>query len=189
MGAEGNMSNVVKPNSVGIDKPIADLQTYLYGKLITKWGLSDSTLNMYGRAYNNATSDGYQPEVYVGNNEYNEVFYDDRFFATSFFGRGEEVKVSPTTVIADVFLIFMLNLAQVKPGINRNDEECHVDVQQLITPLWGGFTCTGIITGIEKVFAEYSGWRRSKAIKFTDTHPQHCFRLNFKLLYNPYKNC
>lgn len=183
------MSNVVKLNPVGIDKPITQLQTYLYGKLITLWGLSDLTLNMYGRAYNNATADGYAPEIYVGNKEYNEVFYDDKFFATSFFGKGDEIKVNATTVIADVFLIFMLDLSRVKPGTNRNDEECHVDVQRLVTPLWGEFNCTGIVTGIDKVFAEYSGWRKSEAIKFTDTHPQHCFRLNFKLLYDPYINC
>ena len=183
------MANVLKLNPVGIDKPITDLQAYLYGQLKAKWNLSDSNFTMYGRAYNNATQDGYAPEVYVGNNEYNEVFYDDRVFASSFFGKGEETKINATTVIADVFLIFMLNLTYIKPGINRNDEECHVDVQQLITPIWGTFTCTGIITGIDKVFAEYSGWRKNKAIKFTDTHPQHIFRLNFKLLYNPYKNC
>lgn len=181
--------NILKQNPVGVDKQLSLLQTYLYGKLITKWALNDTTFNMYGRAYNNATSDGYAPEVYIGNNEYNEVFYDDRFFATSFFGKGDEIKINPKAVNADVFLIFMLNLNYVHPGVNRNDEECHVDVQQLITPDWGDFSCTGLITGIDKVFAEYSGWRKSKAIKFTDTHPQHCFRLNFKLIYNPYNNC
>lgn len=183
------MSNVLKPNPAGIDKPIADLQTYLYGKLLTLWNMSDATYGAYGRAYNNATQDGYSPEIYIGNNEYDEVFYDDRFAANSFFGTGSEVKISATTVIADVFLIFTLDLSKIKPGVNRNDEECHVDIQRLITPLWDTFTCTGIVTGIDKVFAEYAGWRKSKAIKFTDTHPQHCFRLNFKLLYNPYKNC
>lgn len=181
--------NIVKDSVTGIDNPIQELQTFLYGKLLTKWVLTDATYNAYGRAYNNATEDGYAPEVYVGNNEYSEVFFDDTVSASSFFGIGQEIKVTATTVIADVFLIFMVDLNKIKPGVNRNDEEAHVDVQRLITPVWGNFTTTGLDTGINRVFAEYSGWKREKGIKWTDIHPQHCFRINFKLLYNPYKNC
>lgn len=183
------MSNILKQTPVGIDIPIQQMQTYLYSSLLTIWGLNDATYNAYGRAYNNATQDGYSPEVYNGNNEYNEVFYDDRFAATSFFGLGNEVRVNNRAVTADVFIIFMLNLNLVKPGLNRNDEECHIDVQKLATRIFYGFTCTGLIVGINQVFKEYSGWKKDKGIRFTDTHPQHCFRLNFKLQYNPFRNC
>lgn len=180
---------VTKTSPVGIDISIQKMQSYLYDALLTKWNLSDSSLNGYGRAYRNATQDGYTPEVYVGNNEYNEVYYDDRLSGSYFFGIGEEIKNTTKAVTADVFIIFMVNLDKVKPGSNRNDEEVHIDVQTLVTRLFYGFTFTGLVTGIDNVFKDYSGWKRSKGIKFTDTHPQHCFRLNFKLIYNPFKNC
>jgi hypothetical protein len=183
------MGNILKPSPVGIDRPIQQMQAYLYNALVAKWGLDDTKLTCYGRAYRNATQDGYTPEVYVGNNEYKEVYYDDRLSASSFFGVGEEIKNTAKSVTADVFIIFMVNLNNIKPGVNRNDEECHIDVQTLVTRLFYGFTFTGITTGIDHVFREYSGLRRSKGIKFTDTHPQHCFRLNFKLIYNPFLNC
>ncbi len=183
------MSNILKPSPVGIDIPIQHMQTYLYDKLSVRWGLTTDTLNCYGRAYRNATQDGYTPEVYIGNNEYKEVYYDDTISASSFFGIGEEIKNNNKATTADVFLIFMVDLNKVKPGATRNDEECHIDVQTLVTTLFYGFTFTGLVTGIDHVFKDYSGWRRDKGIKFTDTHPQHCFRLNFKLIYNPFKNC
>lgn len=180
---------VVKATTVGVDTPIQRMQTYLYNALLTKWALTSSTFNMYGRAYRNASLDGYTPEVYVGKKEYSEVYYDDNVYASAFFGVGSEIVNSRTAVTADVFIIFMVNLSKIKPGTNRNDEEAHIDVQTLVTKLFNGFTFTGITTGIDNVFKDYSWWRKNKGIKFTDTHPQHCFRLNFKLIYNPFLNC
>lgn len=180
---------VVKDTTVGVDRPIQYMQTYLYERLTTKWNTTDSDFNMYGRAYRNATQDGYVPEIYVGKDEYNEVFYDDTLAASAFFGVGEMIQNTNKAVTADVFCIFMVNLDMIKPGDTRNDEEAHIDVQSLVTKLFYGFTFTGLVTGVDNVFKEYAGWKKTKGIKFTDTHPQHCFRLNFKLIYNPFIIC
>lgn len=183
--------NFTKPSVSGVDIKIQALQTALFAKLCIKWELSAQQYNAYGRAYNNATQDGYTPEVYTGGNEYKEVYYDDTVSASSFFGIGENTTLNKNSNTADVFLIFMVNLSKVKPlpATTRNDEEVHIDVLQIVARNFIGFTYTGMTLGINAVFKEYTGWRRSKGIKFTDTHPQHCFRLNFKLLYNPFLNC
>lgn len=175
--------NVVKTGPIGIDIPIQHLQTYLYNALSGLW---NGTYNAYGRAYRNQSADGYTPEVYVGNNEYNDVYFDDTLAVSSFFSVGEQTNVSKSNVVADVGLIFMINLSQIKPGTNRNDEEARVDVLKLVKAKPYGFTLSGIVIGIDQVFREYSGWKKEQGIKFRDTHPLHCFRINFKLNYNIY---
>jgi len=172
----------------GIDIPIQQLQDWLYPKLLTKWGLNDSNFNMYGRAYRNQTEDGYTPEVYIGNNEYKEVYFDDTLSASAFFGLGEDTQIANgTSVTAPVYLIFMVDLSKIKYGNTRNDEEARVDVEQLVMKAGFGFTLTDVILGIDNVFSEYAGWRKSDGIKYRDQQPLHCFRLNFKCLYSFYQ--
>lgn len=181
--------NIIKDSPKGIDTWVQKLQVHLYAKLCDKWQVDNNTYNSYGRAYNNATRDGYAPEAYIGKNEYSELFYDDRVSATSFFIVGDTTSTTGKSNRADVSMIFMVDLAKIKPGVYRNDEEAHIDViTQVIGPVYG-FMYTGITVGINQVFKEYAGWKKTIGIKFTDTHPKHCFRLNFKLQYNPFLNC
>lgn len=178
--------NIIKPSVTGVDIPIQKLQTVLYDKLKPIWGYTDQNFTMFGRAYRNQTQDGYTPEVYVGRNEYNDSYFDDKLFGSAFFGLGELEKVDKGNTIADIYLIFMVNLAKIKPGATRNDEEARVDVEQICLSRDFGFYLNGIVTGIDQVFKEYSGYKQTNGIKFRDTHPFHCFRLNFKLNYNIY---
>jgi hypothetical protein len=178
--------NITKSPVTGVDIPIQKLQSYLYPLVKGLWGLGDSTYNAYGRAYRNQTEDGYSPEVYTGLNEYKDVYQDDTLSASSFFGVGEVQTVKASNQTADVFLIFMVDLSKIKPGATRNDEEAHIDIENLCKPKNFEFTFTGLVTGIDQVFKEYSGWKKKEGIKYRDMHPQHCFRLNFKLLYNIY---
>lgn len=173
--------NVIKTGPIGIDIPIQKMQSYLYDKLTAKW---NTDYMSYGRAYRNQTDTGYTPEVYVGNNEYQDVYFDDTVAALSFFGVGEQVSVNKSNIVADVFMVFMVDLSKIKPGANRNDEEARIDVERLIMGKPFGFNPSGFVTGIDSCFKEYSGWKKETGIKFRDTHPLHCFRLNFKLNYN-----
>jgi len=179
--------NIAKDNVTGVDIPIKRLQDVLYPALIKKWNLTDSSFNMYSRAYRNQTKDGYTPEIYTGNNEYKEVYFDDSLSASAFFGLGDDTKiVQSSSTTAQVYLIFMIDLNKIKPGDTRNDEEARNDVERICLSAGFGFTMTDIIIGIDKVFSEYSGWKQTDGIKYLDTHPLHCFRLNFKLLYSVY---
>jgi hypothetical protein len=178
--------NVTKQSVTGIDIPIQKFQTVLYNALKAKWPVDDTSFTMYGRAYRNQTSDGYVPEVYKSKDEYNDSYFDDTLKASAFFGLGEVTKVNNGDVVANVFLIFMVNLDKVKPATTRNDEEVRIDVEQVILAPLNGFNLTGVITGIDQVFKEYSGYKAVIGVKFRDMQPWHCFRLNFQVQYNIY---
>lgn len=178
--------NITKETVTGIDIPIQKMQNFLYPKILALWGLSDQTYSAYGRAYRNQTKDGYSPEVYTGNGEYQDAFPDDTVAVNSFFGLGEHQKIDKSNQTADVFLVVMADLSVIKPGATRNDEEVRVDIENLCKPKHFGFTLTGVTTGLDSVFKEYSGWKKADGIKYRDMHPKHCFRLDFKVLYNIY---
>lgn len=175
----------VKESPKGIDIHIQKLQRFLYPALKTLWGITDDVaFDAYGRAYRNQVKDGAVPEAYIGGNEYREVLFDDRRKAISFFGVGESIKYNVGTATAPVFIVFMVNLAEIKGGLSRADEEVHVDVQKLLQPGRSGFEILSFETGIENVFKEYPGWRRNPGLKYRDMHPFHCFRINLSLTYN-----
>ncbi len=181
------MGNVIKTPITGIDIPIQKYQTVLYNALLAKWPISGNTFNMYGRAYRNQTPDGYTPEIYKGNDEYADSYFDDTLYGSAFWGVGESTKVSLSgDITANVFVIFMVDLSKIKPAATRNDEEARIDVERIAMARNNGFFLTGIITGIDQVFKDYSGYKAVKGIKFRDMQPWHCFRLNFQVTYNIY---
>lgn len=173
--------NYVKPSVTGIDIPIQKLQTLLYDRIKPLWSVTDSTFNMYGRAYRNQLQDGYVPEVYVGGNEYKDSYFNDALSGSAFF-HYDATKINEVDTKAVVSLIFMVNLAKIKPGATRNDEEARVDIERIVLDRYYGFFLTGIVTGIDQVFKEYG----TKSIKYRDMQPWHCFRLNFNITYNIY---
>lgn len=175
----------VKESPTGIDIHIQKLQRFLFSELKKTWGITnDVFFDCYGRAYRNQVKDGFIPEAYIGNKEYREILFDDNRKAITFFGVGENIRYNHGTATAPVYLIVMVNLAQIKGGITRADEETHVDVQKLLQPGRSGFEMLEFLTGIENVFKEYSGWRAKDGMKYRDMQPFHCFRINLSLTYN-----
>lgn len=166
------------------------MQVWLYDQLLTMWPVTSSTLMAYGRAYRNQTEKGYVPEIFSGDSSayqksYSEVLYNDAVNAQFFFGVGDQQKYENGSTKATVFAVFMVNVQQIKPAIvHRGDEEIRQEVERLCSQKRHGFTMTGIQTGIENVFKEYSGTRRDDGMKYRDMHPRHCFRIDFDLLYN-----
>src|SRR5690349_22076742 len=80
---------ITKTNPVGIDVAIQNLQMYLHKKLVTAWSLTgdaDPLYECYGRIDRNKKDTGYIAEVYIGNNEYKEVYWNDGLKAISWFG-------------------------------------------------------------------------------------------------------
>lgn len=185
------MSAFTKDSPAGIDIQIQRHQMWLYDSLVSLWGITGNDWNSHGRAYRNQTADGYTPEVFSGTgnvpgkNEYDEVLFDDQLKALSFYGVDETVKYSLGNANAGVFLIFMVDVEKLKPLITwRADEEIRNDVEKLCQIDRFNMQLTGFVTGIDQVFKEYSGWRKSDGIKYRDMHPTHCFRLNFNLLFD-----
>jgi len=176
--------NYLKDSVTGIDRPIQALQTFLYSQVKALWNLSDTSFNMFGRAYRNQTEDGYVPEFFTGGLDYNDLFFDDKVSATAFFGVAEKQTYASGSATADVFLIFMVNLDKIKTTGKRLDEEARNDIEILCSQQRNSFTMVGFDTGLDSVFKEYTGWKKKDGIKYRDQHPYHCFRINFKLLYN-----
>jgi|WetSurMetagenome_2_1015567.scaffolds.fasta_scaffold32010_4 hypothetical protein len=175
--------NYTKISVKGIDTHIQKMQTYLYTELKSAWSVSDAEFDMFGRAYRNQTKDLYFPEIYVSNGEYKELYWDDTKKAMAFWAVKSSRSVNKTLVEAEIFLIFMLNLSKLKGTVERKDEETRMDVEKLCLYSYNGLNLIGFETENERVFADYSGWKKNK---FHDTHPYHCFRLNFKIYYPIY---
>ncbi len=187
------MLNVIS-DPKGIDVPIRKLQEKLHASLMSKWGLDVNNPDQnilyqsYGRCYRNKKDDGYIAEVYKGNNEYKEVYWDDSLYAISFFGISNEL-LHDKAEKSEVHLVFFVNLDKLKPDVShRADEEVRLDVLSIIGYSLFGFNYKSVSLSIENVLKEYPGSRRDDRLKFVDMHPIHCFRINLSLIYN-INNC
>jgi len=163
----------------GIDVPIQKFQEYLYANITDIWNIdAEKDYDCFGRVYRNQKGAGYVPEVYIGNNNYRDAYFDDNKAAISFLGV-EDVQKFKVKMTANVFLIFCVNLKTLYPDVNhRADEEAHRDAINLSGRTLGEFM--GLVTGIDSVFKGYD----IKQIKYRDMHPMHCFRLNYLVNYN-----
>ena len=180
------VSVFTKTNPVGVDKPIQAFQQVLYTILKKTWGITTDTVwDCYGRAYKNQTADGNTPEVYKGNNEYKDAYFDDALTALSFFSVGDTVKYQKSSAVATVSLVMMVNVSKIKPSnTQRQDEEVRNDVEKFCRIPRFTFEMQSFETGMDTVFKDYSGWKKTDGIKFRDLHPWHCFKINFNVVYN-----
>lgn len=177
---------------VGIDAYIQKLQIKLHSELCTTWDLSPDCENdlsakyqAYGRAYRNATDNGYVAEVFTGGKDYKEVYWDDTLYAISFFGLGSTIERN-TMNKADVHLVFFADLSKLKPDVtHRADEEVRKDVLDIIGRYSFGFTVLSTEMWLQNVLKEYPGSLRDERLKYVDMHPVHCFRINMTVNYNP----
>lgn len=174
---------ITKLAPVGIDVPIGKLQNYLFTRLLTKWGIQAADYESYARVDRNKKGNQYIAEVYTGQNEYKEVYWNDTKAVISWFGIGPKTtfdKLNKT----DVHLVFFVNLNKVKPLItHRADEEVRNDVQKLIGNTQNGFSYDSCEIWVENVLREYPGSRRDERLSVVDMQPLHCFRINLSILY------
>lgn len=190
---------VTKEAPQGMDFYIQQAQTKLYNGLLKAWG--GISYNCYGRCYRNRglneipegrrmAEPNYIAEVYTGNGQYQEAYWDSSVDAVSFFGisysQKEEAKRANHTV--DVHLVFFVNIATVKPLIaHRGDEEVRQDVYNILGPDSFGLSFQSVELWMENILKEYPGTRTSEGMKHVDMHPVHAFRLNYQLSFNPNK--
>ena len=69
---------------VGVDAAIQKLQTLIHNNLMDKWAIDSNQYQSFGRCYRNKKDNGYIAEVYLGQSEYKEVYWDDNLSAISF---------------------------------------------------------------------------------------------------------
>lgn len=183
-----------KISPVGVDIQVQRKQELLWNALRSRWSLADDMYKSYGRSYRNQREAGYVPEMYEESTtlgkEYKELFIDDKVILTSFFTINNEKVLSSGLMQADGYIIFIVDLTKIgKTTLHRPDNEARQDVYNLLK-FKAGFVVTEVITGIDKVFSEYSAWRSTTGgVNYTDMHPNHCFRINFSITYSPDTNC
>ena len=185
------MNNTI-PILSGIDTPIQRLQTVIFNRMLTVWGIDGTTYQAYGRAYRNKTKDGYRPEVYTGGIDYTPVMYDDTLSALSFFGTTDPETVENSIVTSNVALIFCIDLSKCKPGNQRLDEQAINDVRTLIDRNGNNFKVKGTIRDADHIFNMYSGAWKKDMIDRVTRHPKLCFRIDLTTHFNStlnFNNC
>ena len=177
----------VKESASGVDIWVKKMNTLLYNSLCNKWNIPNDQYNCYGRIYRVEKSNLWYPQTFIGALDYEEVFYNDSVAASSFWHyNGSSVKKGIYT--ADMALFFCVNLSMIKEvGLQRADEDVRCDVAAIVDRRYQ-FTMTGIEVGIDKIFREFNGWKRSSGRREQDMQPSHCFRINTQLFYNPQSN-
>lgn len=182
-----------KISPVGVDVPIDKFQAYLSTQIVfpnisvSEWYPS-IYVNPFDQGKTRKSPNARQPEHFVfdSDNEYKEVFNDDKIDLLSFFLVDPFASFNNETkrFTQRVSMIFMVNLQQLYPGIaHRADEEFHMNVYNM-WKVWNSrhdFNFVGYETRTENVFREFE---REK-IMFEDMHPRHCVRFNFDVTYEP----
>ena len=173
-------------NPVGIDKEIQKIQNYLYDSLVDDWGDIDA----HGRAYKNRKQLGFIPEVYLGNNEYKNAFYNDAdnskglfFFIDNHDHSSEDGSMFKTRVK----ICFMINLDEIGLSEERADS---VVQEKVVSILNKNPTTNYQITGLEKTVRNvFYGYTYTDVELETDMHPLHTFAIIGELQYYLTEKC
>ena len=183
-----------KTSPVGIDVRIGRLQKILYTQLKKAWGITDDiSYQCYPRCYKNNNQDGFVAELYTGGvtNNYEDVYYDDRLFASSFFGVTTDDKITEDNQEAlNIHLVFFTNLSKIYPlATQRMDLEARLTVQKILDSYGSarGFLLKNVSIGLDKCLAEYPKSKRDINLKNqADQQPGHCFRFDMQIVnYQP----
>ncbi len=186
--------NITNPQ--GIDYLIAKLQTWLQAELFKKWGidsgdpLESAKFLFYPRIYRNRDRDrGSIAELYLGDGEYREVYYDDTLKGLSWFGLGSRY-TNDVDTRADIHLVTFADLSALYPAIaHRADNEIRMDFEEVFASPIFGFTLDSTEIGLSNVLREYPGSLREDRLIAADMGKIHAFRLNLKLAFSSLETC
>lgn len=180
-----------KTNPIGIDFEIDRFMAYLPNALTFAVGFESE---WYPRVYVNQidekATNKFQPDHFdtdmANDNDYKEVFPNDRVDLQSFFLADPEYTFDNTTGehTRRVSLIFMVNLQNLYPGIDHRADE---EFQMKVFNAWNSwnlrrkFAWNSVENQIDNVFREFA----TDKIRFEDMQPRHCVRFNFDVTYTP----
>lgn len=169
--------NYLKTNTVGVDKPIKDLQEYLYNSLVDRWDFND--FDAYGRVYKNKKENFVYPEYYSGDKEYLEVLLDDRKDGIMFFSTSDTTTVNGNSLVQDCDIMFSINLNSFSQS-ERMDEEVRQNVVYALNNYYNRFETKEVVTGLVNVYRDYNG----VANYFFDMQDFHHFKVTIELRYS-----
>lgn len=135
---------------------------------------------------------GYVPEIFVSdtipdNTIYKPVVFEkDRMKAMFFFDVDDQQYYKEGTETVKVYLIFIVNVALLKPELpHRGDEEIRNDVRILCSLGMYQLSFTGEESGFRNVFKRFDGLVNKDGEVFEDRHPLLCFKMNLEIMYQP----
>lgn len=168
------MALVRKISPVGIDVVIDKVQSYIYNNLVVEH-------QSYPRVYKNDTNNvGVIPEVYVNENEYSEVFFDDAYTVSSFWLVDDNTSYDEkaTTTIS---VIFQVLLDEAYPSItHRADEEFINDISNILYDNPYNYEITNIVRGIDNVYSEFN----RDQVKWDDISNFFVVRFDLEVTYD-----
>ena len=169
------MALIQKSNPINEDVVIAAIQTQLYNDLLLK-GITN--YESYERVY---LINGV-PELYIGNGNYKEVYFDDRFNLTSFFLLGETKTIDELgNYTVPLSIIFQADLTKLLPTItHRADAELHDIVKKSLDKVAATMEVKEIVTGIDNV---YQGLSFEGSQYLDDVSSFHLFRVNLSIQF------
>lgn len=176
------MSIVAKISPVGIDVIINNIQADVFSFLTTQIAEPWTNYESYPRVYKNAKGDNVNPEHYKGNKEYEEVLFNDKFNATSFFLTDDNRTVNEQEIYSqDVSIVFQGQLDKLYPAIpHRADEEMHNDINSAIRNKFRKYI-TGITTGVSNVYSDLS--IDTERINLDDMSFDHVVKVDLTIPY------
>ena len=169
------MALIQKISPVGIDTLIDSIQEEFYETV--SWVGAVNGFQSYHRAYTNQSDIGKNPEVYCGGDDYQEVFMDDKFSASSFFLVDDRRTFNNGLTDSTFHLVFQVILDELYTAVpHRADEEAHQEAMQILDGMAYGFEVTDLEVGVENVY---------KSLAFDDKNcddlqPYHVFKVTME---------
>jgi len=173
----------------GLDIVIQDFQTYLTDNLI-------EIEYCFGRYYKTETADGFIPEVYIGDNEYQEIFTSDKVNSHLFFDVDDTENIEYTgntnkyNKVAKIRLIVSANLNKIYSTItHRGDENLIVAIENKIksySTKYAKWTYSGLLKKTANVFANYS---YTLSDNLNDMQPYFVCAFEFDVVYSNLLKC
>lgn len=176
------MALITKIAPVGIDFVVDVFQRALFAKLSLVW----SDYESYPRSYKNPSGNNVIPEHYLGENEYKEVLWDDKFKVSSFFLSGDERTVDDFRFTQTLSIIFQADIDKLYPAVtHRADEEMHADIIAAFEQIEQQENITSLVNGINNVYGSLSlNGRLKDLVEQDDMSNLHFVKVDFTVLYD-----
>lgn len=164
------MTVFAKSPAYGLEVSISKLQNVIETNL--GWL---GTNNIYGLIFKNAKKDDIVPEAWISNNEYKQVFINDKSTSQVGFLPIDRNVLAKT---ATVQVIVTIDLQKAYGASIRDNERVYLDFQNIIERrnlvIEDSFK-----QGIQDVFSGF----RTDNIKYLDMQPFDCFSFDIQMSY------
>lgn len=170
---------IQKSNPVGIDKIIDQMQVRMFNQIdIVDWA-------NYPRSYKNfkkKNRNSKLPELHIGNGEYEDVLFSDRFNLTTFFVESDTVEMLASGMNRqELSLIIQADLQNIYPfDERRNDEELRILFANCFSNWMPNVKIKNFVKGIENVYAEFN----KDQLFFDDMSSFNVQRINFSVTFS-----